>query len=124
MSKHIIGKGTWLDKLASKLVEREIRLGRSMELIKVESGIGASGIPHIGSLGDAVRAYGVSLALTNIGYNSKLVAYADDMDGLRKIPSGLPSWLKDYLGKPVSNIPDPSGDCHESFQLSYDSIFE
>lgn len=115
MSKHIIGKGTWLDKLASKLVEREIHLGRSMELIKVESGIGASGIPHIGSLGDAVRAYGVSLALTNIGYNSKLVAYADDMDGLRKIPSGLPSWLKDYLGKPVSNIPDPSGDCHESF---------
>ena len=67
MSKHIIGKGTWLDKLASKLVEREIHLGRSMELIKVESGIGASGIPHIGSLGDAVRAYGVSLALTNMG---------------------------------------------------------
>ena len=33
-----------------------------------ESGLGASGIPHIGSLGDAVRAYGVKLALENLGY--------------------------------------------------------
>ena len=55
----IIGKGTWIDKLASELLEREKKLGRSLDVINVESGLGASGIPHIGSLGDAVRAYGV-----------------------------------------------------------------
>lgn len=115
LSKNMIGKGTWLDKIAFNLVQREKRLGRSTELIKVESGIGASGIPHIGSLGDAVRAHGVSLALMNMGYNSKLVAYADDMDGLRKIPSGFPNWLSEHLGKPVSKVPDPAGDCHGSF---------
>src|SRR5215510_15494764 len=108
----MIGKGTWLDKIAFNLVEREKKLGRSTKVIKVESGIGASGIPHIGSLGDAVRAHGVSLALMNMGYNSKLVAYADDMDGLRKIPSGFPNWLSEHLGKPVSKVPDPAGDCH------------
>ena len=57
---NIIGKGTWIDKLAHELLEREKQLGRNLDLIKVESGLGASGVPHIGSLGDAVRAYGVS----------------------------------------------------------------
>ena len=48
--QNIIGKGTWIDKLASELLEREEKLGRNTDLIKVESGLGASGIPHIGSL--------------------------------------------------------------------------
>ena len=77
MSKQeIIGNGTWIDKLAWELVEREKTLGRNTKLLKVESGLGASGIPHIGSLGDAVRAYGVKLALENFGYKSELVAYS------------------------------------------------
>ena len=46
----IIGKGTWIDKLASELIEREKKLGRSLDMLRVESGLGASGIPHIGSL--------------------------------------------------------------------------
>ena len=28
----IIGKGTWIDKLAAELIEREKKLGRSLEL--------------------------------------------------------------------------------------------
>ena len=66
-------------------------------MIRVESGLGASGIPHIGSLGDAVRAYGVKLALENFGYKSELIAYSDDLDGLRKIPEGFPESLKEHL---------------------------
>ena len=87
----IIGKGTWIDKLASELLKREKKLGRNLDVINVESGLGASGIPHIGSLGDAVRAYGVKLALENLGYKSELIAYSDDLDGLRKIPEGSES---------------------------------
>ena len=40
----IIGKGTWIDKLAAELIEREKKLGRNLDLIRVESGLGASGI--------------------------------------------------------------------------------
>ena len=29
----IIGKGTWIDKLASELIEREKKLGRNLDLI-------------------------------------------------------------------------------------------
>lgn len=117
----IIGRGTWIDKLADELIEREKSTGRHLDMVKVESGLGASGIPHIGSLGDAVRAYGVKLALENMGYKSELIAYSDDLDGLRKIPEGLPDWLNDHIAKPVSFIPDPFG-CHESYGLHMSSL--
>jgi len=121
MPDEIIGKGTWIDKLASELLEREKDLGRSLDVLRVESGLGASGVPHIGSLGDAVRAYGVKLALENFGYNSELIAYSDDLDGLRKIPDGFPDSLEEHLAKPVSLIPDPYG-CHESYGMHMSSI--
>jgi len=116
-----IGKGVWIDKLAQELLDREKSLGRNLDLIKVESGLGASGIPHIGSLGDAVRAYGVKLALENFGYKSELIAYSDDLDGLRKIPEGFPDSLEEHIAKPVSLIPDPFG-CHESYGMHMSSI--
>jgi lysyl-tRNA synthetase class 1 len=122
MAETVIGKGTWIDKVASNLLNREKKLGRKLNLIRVESGLGASGIPHIGSMGDAVRAYGIKLALENFGYKAELIAYSDDMDGLRKVPAGLPNWLEDYLSKPVSNIPDPFGGCHTSYGSHMSSL--
>jgi len=122
MSKqNIIGKGIWIDKLTHELIEREKTLGRRTDFIKVESGLGASGIPHIGSLGDAVRAYGVKLALENFGYKSELIAYSDDLDGLRKIPEGFPDSLEEHLAKPVSLIPDPF-DCHDSYGMHMSNL--
>lgn len=113
--EQIIGKGTWIDKVADTLLRREKRLGRNLDMIIVESGLGASGLPHIGSIGDAVRAYGIALALGNFGYRAELIAYSDDMDGLRRVPQGLPVWLNEHLAKPVSTIPDPRGSCHASY---------
>jgi len=56
-----------------------------------------------------------------MGVNSELVAYCDDKDGLRKVPSGLSKDLEKYLGFPVSSIPDPFG-CHESFGKHMSSL--
>ena len=119
---NILGKGTWIDKIAHDLISRENKLGRDTKLIRVESGLGASGIPHIGSMGDAVRAYGVTLALQNLGYESELIAYSDDMDGLRKIPYGLPDYLHKEIAKPVSEVSDPFGDCHASYGAHMSSL--
>jgi lysyl-tRNA synthetase class 1 len=118
----VIGKGTWIDKVADTLIKREQKLGRNLGLIRVESGLGASGIPHIGSMADAIRAYGIALALQNFGFKSELVAYSDDMDGLRRIPEGLPHWLQDHIAKPVSTIPDPFGSCHLSYGMHMSSL--
>lgn len=118
----VIGKGTWIDKVADTLIKREKKLGRNLGLIRVESGLGASGIPHIGSMADAVRAFGIALALQNFGFKSELIAYSDDMDGLRRIPQGLPHWLQDHIARPVSAIPDPFGSCHSSYGMHMSSL--
>jgi lysyl-tRNA synthetase class 1 len=73
-------------------------------------------------MADAVRAYGIALALKNFGFKSELVAYSDDMDGLRRIPQGLPHWLQDHIAKPVSTIPDPFGSCHSSYGMHMSSL--
>jgi lysyl-tRNA synthetase class 1 len=114
MPEKIIGHGTWYDKTAVEIIERERKLGRSLDLVKTESGLGASGFPHIGSFADCARSYAVTLALQNQGINSEYIAFADDLDGLRKVPAGLPKSLSKYLGYPVTSIPDPEG-CHDSF---------
>lgn len=117
----MIGRGTWYDKMAARIVERERKLGRRLDLIRTEMGLGASGFPHIGSLGDAARSFAVTLALRDQGLKSELVAFCDDKDGLRKVPIGLPSSLEKYLGFPVSSIPDPFG-CHESYGRHMSSL--
>ncbi len=121
----IIGHGTWYDMMAKKVIEREKSLNRDLGRIRTEMGLGASGFPHIGSLGDASRSYAVTLALRNLTYNSELVAFCDDKDGLRKVPAGLPAEisknLQKYLGYSVSSIPDPFG-CHESYGKHMSSL--
>jgi lysyl-tRNA synthetase class 1 len=107
--------------MAKKVIDRERKLGRNMDKVRTEMGLGASGFPHIGSLGDAARSYAVTLALKGLGFNSELVAYCDDKDGLRKVPAGLSKDLEKYLGYPVSSIPDPFG-CHESYGKHMSSL--
>jgi len=114
MSQKIIGRGTWYDKMAAKIIEREQKLGRSLDLVRTEMGIAASGFPHIGNLSDAARSFAVTLALREQGFNSELIAFADDKDGLRKVPVGMPKSLEEHLGRPVTDIPDIFG-CHKSY---------
>jgi lysyl-tRNA synthetase class 1 len=114
MSEKMIGRGTWYDKMAQKIVARERKLGRSLDLIRTEMGIAASGLPHIGNLSDAARSFTVTLALREQDYNSELIAFTDDKDGLRKVPAGMPKSLEEHLGRPVTDIPDLYG-CHKSY---------
>jgi lysyl-tRNA synthetase class 1 len=121
MSEETVGHGTWYDLMAKKVIDRERQLDRCMDRVRTEMGLGASGFPHIGSLGDASRSYAVTLALRDMDVSSELIAYCDDKDGLRKVPAGLSKDLEKYLGYPVSSIPDPFG-CHESFGKHMSSL--
>jgi len=114
MTDEIIGRGTWYDKMARKVIERERELNRQPDTVRTEMGLGASGLPHVGNLGDAARSYAVTLAIQGQNCDSELIAFCDDMDGLRKVPIGFPESMTKYLGFPVTSIPDPFG-CHQSF---------
>ncbi|HEY3799362.1 MAG TPA: lysine--tRNA ligase [Caulobacteraceae bacterium] len=77
-----------------------------------QCGYGASGLPHVGTFGEAARPTMVRnafRALTDDAMPTKLVVFSDDMDGLRKIPPGLPhqDWLEEDRDKPVSAVRDP-----------------
>ncbi|RLI09031.1 lysine--tRNA ligase, partial [Candidatus Bathyarchaeota archaeon] len=66
LKREIIGRGTWVDKVAKEILDREAELGRELPVLRTEMGLGASGIPHLGSLSDAVRAHAVKLALEDL----------------------------------------------------------
>src|SRR5207245_10257760 len=81
----IIGKGTWLDSVAQRIIERERKLGRLREIMRVESGVGASGVPHLGNSGDVARAHGFKMALVFLGVKAELILFYDDQDGLIQV---------------------------------------
>ncbi len=82
-----------------------------------ETGYGPSGLPHIGTFGEVARTSWVRHAFHQLSdIPTKLFAFSDDMDGLRKVPDNLPNKeaIVDHLGKPLTSIPDPFG-THPSF---------
>ena len=83
----------------------------------LETGYGPSGLPHIGTFGEVARTSWVRQAYTALtGRPSRLLAFSDDMDALRKVPDNVPQreMLEKYIGQPLSCVPDPFG-THESF---------
>jgi lysyl-tRNA synthetase class 1 len=76
-----------------------------------ETGYGPSGLPHIGTFQEVLRTSLVRRAYETLtgGAPTRLVAFSDDLDGLRKVPDNVPNqaMLKEHLGKPLSRIPDP-----------------
>jgi lysyl-tRNA synthetase class 1 len=84
-----------------------------------QCGYGASGLPHIGTFGEAARPTMVRTAfraLTDDAIPTRLIVVSDDMDGLRKIPDNVPNraMLEEDRDKPVSSVRDPFGE-HPSF---------
>ena len=78
--------------------------------ITFQTGYGPSGLPHIGTFGEVARTTMMINALNHIEkINHELITFSDDMDGLRKVPDNIPNdqVLKDNLGKPLTDIPDP-----------------
>jgi lysyl-tRNA synthetase class 1 len=105
----------WPFEEAAKVVRRLEASGRQVALF--ETGYGPSGLPHIGTFGEVARTSWVRHAFTVMtGLPSKLLAFSDDMDGLRKVPDNVPNreMLAGYLGQPLTRIPDPFG-THDSF---------
>lgn len=100
----------WPFQEAQRLHKR-LRNGKpGGEPVLFETGYGPSGLPHIGTFQEVLRTTFVRRAYEALtGEATRLVAFSDDMDGLRKVPENLPNqaMLTENLGKPLSRIPDP-----------------
>jgi lysyl-tRNA synthetase class 1 len=107
----------WPFEEARKLVARVERTGQREAVF--ETGYGPSGLPHLGTFGEVARTTMVRRAfrvLTEDAIKTRLIAFSDDMDGLRKTPENIPNreMVQENLGKPLSEVPDPFGQ-YESF---------
>jgi lysyl-tRNA synthetase class 1 len=107
----------WPFQEAMKLVKRFPEGKPGGKPVLFETGYGPSGLPHIGTFQEVLRTTLVRRAYEIVGARdgkpapTRLVAFSDDMDGLRKVPDNLPNKdvLQRHLGMPLSRIPDPFG---------------
>jgi lysyl-tRNA synthetase, class I len=97
---------------AQRIIDRLAKIGKTS--VTAETGYGPSGLPHIGTFGEVARTSFVLQALKTLepGIEARIIAFSDDMDGLREVPKNLPNaeMLKEHLGKPLTSIPDPFGE--------------
>jgi lysyl-tRNA synthetase, class I len=112
----------WPFEEARKLVKRfpQGKAAKDGQVAPVlfETGYGPSGLPHIGTFQEVLRTTLVRRAYETLtgGAPTRLVAFSDDMDGLRKVPDNVPNQglLAAHIGHPLSRIPDPF-ERYESF---------
>ena len=107
----------WPYEEARKILKRWPAGKPGGEAIVFETGYGPSGLPHIGTFNEVLRTTMVRNAFAALSDQpTRLIAFSDDMDGLRKVPDNVPNgaMLAEHLGKPLTQVPDPFG-THESF---------
>lgn len=78
--------------------------------IMVESGVSPSGKYHLGTLREVLTAEAIARELKHRGRAARHVHFVDDLDGLRKIPAGVPAEFEKYLGQPLADVPAPEGE--------------
>jgi lysyl-tRNA synthetase class 1 len=108
----------WPFEEARKIVAR-LQRSPKREVI-FATGYGPSGLPHIGTFGEVARTTMVRYAfrvLTDDKISTRLIAFSDDMDALRKVPDNVPNkeMLAAHLGEPLSRVPDPFSNEFPSF---------
>ncbi len=114
-SEHKMAKSkykSWPFNEANKLKNRFRQA--PTEPVRFETGFGPSGLPHIGTFAEVARTTWVRQAFEFLTqWPTQLIAFSDDMDGLRKVPLNMPrqDMLADNLGKPLCHIPDPFDEC-------------
>lgn len=115
-----LASNAWPFQEARVLLEQRLKGEKPAKgFVLFETGYGPSGLPHIGTFGEVVRTTMVRRAfelMTGGDIPTRLFAFSDDMDGLRKVPDNIPNKdvVREHLGKPLTRIPDPFG-THESF---------
>ena len=107
----------WPFEEARKVVARLQK--KPKDEVIFETGYGPSGLPHLGTFGEVARTTMVRHAfrvLTGDKIKTRLIAFSDDMYGLRKVPDNVPNkeMLTEDIGKPLTVVRDPFG-THKSF---------
>ena len=94
----------WADVIAEDVLKKN---GKHL----VATGITPSGHIHIGNMREVVTADAVYRALLDKGADADFIYIADNYDPLRKVYPFLPESYAEHVGKPISEVPCPCGNC-------------
>ncbi|WP_377320678.1 lysine--tRNA ligase [Pimelobacter simplex] len=84
--------------------------GTLPDLVTCASGISPSGPIHLGNLREFLTVHFVAEEIRRRGINVRHLHSWDDYDRFRKVPAGVdPSW-SEHIGRPLSAVPDPTGE--------------
>ncbi|MEK7175322.1 MAG: lysine--tRNA ligase [Patescibacteria group bacterium] len=113
---------TWSEAVADQIISLSLDENKK-EKYTVAAGISPSGIVHFGNFRDIMTVQMVKEALEKKGKKVKFIFSWDNFDRLRKVPVGVSESFVQYVGKPLSKIPDPFGTCHISYAEHFQSAF-
>jgi len=97
----------WSEVLAERIVREK------KKPFVVASGITTSGPTHAGTACEFLYPSALVKYLVDHGYHTEFVFNGDIMDAFDSVPEPLKSfaWLKEHLGKPLCEVPDPYECC-------------
>ena len=78
------------------------------------SGISPSGAVHLGNLRELMTPHLVADEVRRNGAPCRHILSWDDYDRLRRVPAGLPDSFTEYIGRPLTSVPDPCGE-HDNY---------
>ncbi len=94
----------WLNKIVDDVIAKH----PDGEIV-VSSGVSPSGAYHVGTLREVLTAEIITRELKRRGRTARHIHVSDDLDVFRKVPAGLSETYKQFLGKPLCDIPAPDG---------------
>src|SRR5690349_20766934 len=115
-------KRDWVESICDTVEQYVGRVKGEQASIVCDSGISPSGPVHLGNLREIMTPYLIAEALRARGRQVEYLHFWDDYDRLRKIPAGVSPEFAQYLGRPLCDVPDPSGK-YESYAARYISEF-
>jgi lysyl-tRNA synthetase, class I len=103
----------WVARTAAQVREEGERRHPG-EVPTCASGISPSGPVHLGNLRELMTPHLVADEVRRNGAPCRHILSWDDYDRLRRVPAGMPESLAEYIGRPLTAVPDPLG-CHENY---------
>lgn len=101
---------TWVENVADLVAERVRTTQGEGTKIVCASGISPSGPIHLGNLRELITVHLVTEELKLRGWNAEHIHSWDDFDRFRKVPVYVPPEYSAHLGKPLVDVPDPTGE--------------
>lgn len=102
----------WVTRTADLALRHaeQVNGGTLPDLVTCASGISPSGPIHLGNLREFLTVHFVAEEIRRRGINVRHLHSWDDYDRFRKVPAGVdPAW-NEHIGRPLSAVPDPTGE--------------